>query len=314
MNTMLKGAFCASLITGSALLTSCGEKTTTPADANAADANQSANGEKKTLVITAIPDKKSSDQSVKYKALSDYLAKKLDINVKYKSSNSYSASVQAFTQGEAHLVWFGGLTGVQARAKVPGAKAIAQGKVDPKYKSYFIAHKDTGLEKSATFPKEIADMTFTFGSKSSTSGRLMPTYFIINETGKKPEDFFSKQPQFTGKLSHAGTAKAVHSGAVQVGALSYKTYDKMVKKGEIDPTVAKIIWETPGYPDYNFTAHPEIEKIFGEGFTDKLQKVLVECEDPAVLEVLMRKEGMMKASNDDFKKIVDVATQLGFLK
>ena len=42
------------------------------------------------------------------------------------------------------------------RAKVPGAKAIVQGKEDTAFKSYFIANKDAGLEKSDAFPAAIA--------------------------------------------------------------------------------------------------------------------------------------------------------------
>ena len=284
-------------------LNSCGDKNeseTTSTDAE------------KVLVITAIPDKQSSDQSERYKALTDYLSKELGVNVKYHSSNSYGASVTSFTQGETQLAWFGGVTGVQARNNVEGAQAIAQGVVDPKYKSYFIAHKDTGLVKSDTFPAEIADFTFTFGSTSSTSGRVMPTHFIIENTGKKPEDFFKKTPQFAGKRSHTGVALDVQSGAVQTGVMSYKNYKKMVAKGDIDPEVVKVIWETPDYYDYNFTIHPGVEKTFGEGFIQKVQTALVNCKDEAVLATLLREEGLIEAKNEDFNNCQEVMKKIGF--
>jgi len=266
----------------------------------------------KVLIITAIPDKKSSDQSERYKPLTDYLSNKLGVKVKYRSSNSYSASVQSFQQGETQLAWFGGVTGVQAREKVPGALAIAQGVIDPKYKSYFIAHKDTGLEKSESFPMAIADMTFSFGSTSSTSGRVMPTYFIKKETGKSPEEFFTKKHRFAGMRSHAGVAADVASGAVQTGVMSYSKYDKMVAKGEIDKDVVKIIWETPDYYDYNFTIHPNVEKTFGEGFIKKVQQALIECKDEKALDSLIRKDGLIEAKNDDFNKIKEIMKEIDF--
>jgi len=266
----------------------------------------------KVLVITAIPDKQSSDQSERYKALTDYLSKELGVKVKYHSSNKYDASVASFTNGETQLVWFGGVTGVQARNNVEGAQAIAQGVVDPKYKSYFIANKDTGLEKSDKFPAEIANFTFSFGSPSSTSGRVMPTHFIIENTGKKPEDFFKQAPQFAGARSHAGVATDVQSGAVQTGVMSYKNYNKMVAKGEIDPEVVKIIWETPDYYDYNFTIHPDVEKTFGEGFIKKVQDALINCKDKAVLATILREEGLIKATNADFDDCAEVMKKLGF--
>lgn len=282
-------------------LSSCGDKK----EANTTEPE-------KVLVITAIPDKQSSDQSERYKALTDYLSTELGINVKYHSSNSYGASVTSFTQGETQLAWFGGVTGVQARNNVAGAQAIAQGVVDPKYKSYFIAHQSTGLAKSDKFPAEIADFTFTFGSTSSTSGRVMPTHFIIENTGKKPKDFFKQPPVFAGKRSHTGVALDVQSGAVQTGVMSYKNYKKMVANGDIDPEVVKIIWETPDYYDYNFTIHPDVEKTFGEGFIQKVQDALVNCKDEAVLATLLREEGLIKAKNSDFDNCAAVMKKIDF--
>ena len=284
-------------------LNSCGDK----------KESTSNNTAEKVLVITAIPDEKISDQELKYQALADYLAEKLDIKVKLSVSKNYDAAVNRFANNEVQLVWFGGLTGVQARNKVPGAQAIAQGIADPNYKSYFIAHKDTGLEKSADFPKAIADMTFTFGSTKSTSGRLMPTWFITQETGQSPDAFFKKGVQFRKSGGHVATAEVVQAGTVQVGALSYKTYDKLVADGKIDPSVAKIIWETPSYADYNFTAHPSLNETFGEGFVEKLQTALIECKNEKALAAVNRK-GIIKAKNSDFDGIVKVAKKLEFIK
>lgn len=265
----------------------------------------------KVLVLSAIPDGKISDQELKYKALAKYLETKLEVEVKYDVSKDYDVAVERFANNEVHLMWFGGLTGVKARAKVEGAVAIAQGVADPNYKSYFIAHKSTGLKKSETFPKDIANFTFTFGSKSSTSGRLMPTYFIQKETGKTPNEFFSTPVQFS-KQSHKGTATDVNSGAVKVGVLSYKTFDKMKADGTLPD--CDIIWETPGYADYNFTAHPSLDTTFGAGFIAKLQTALVECKDEEALNAIMRESGLISAKNEDFQGIVDVAKELEFIK
>ena len=140
---MMKSCLGRIAITSTALLVaSCGDKERSAKE-----------GEReKALVITAIPDEKVSDQEANYKALQEYLAKELDIEVKFSISSSYPAAVERFKNGEVHLAWFGGYTGVQARSAVPGARAIAQGDVDPKYKSYMIANKETGLTKSDEFP------------------------------------------------------------------------------------------------------------------------------------------------------------------
>ncbi len=288
-------------------LSSCGDKK------KEADAGGDKGSAGKSLVITAIPDEKVSDQDAKFKALQEYLKTELKIDTEFSISADYSAAVERFKNGEVHLVWFGGLTGVQARKAVPGSRAIAQGDVDPKYKSYFIAHKSTGLTKSDEFPAAIKDMTFTFGSKSSTSGRLMPTYFIMQETGVTPDKFFTNPVQFQATGGHDATARAVAGGSVQVGALSYKKYDSMIADGDIKAEDAPIIWETPYYADYNLTGHPALEEMFGEGFIDKLQKVLVDCTDKDVLKAFNR-DDLIPAKNEEFEGIYEVAKEVGLMR
>jgi len=126
------------------------------------------------LRFSAIPDQNSTELQEKFQPLASYLSNRLGVPVEYVPSRDYQASVEMFKNEDVHLAWFGGLTGVQARGAVEGARAIAQGAADPQYYSYFIAHKDSGLERSDDFPQVISNLRFTFGSESSTSGRLMP--------------------------------------------------------------------------------------------------------------------------------------------
>ena len=277
------------------VLASCGDKEESGDDA--------------VLRFSAIPDQDKAEIKIGFDKIAVHLSEELGVKVEYVPSSKYSASVESFAQGDIQLAWFGGVTGAQARAKVDGAHAIAQGKADPDYYSYFIAHKDAGIERSDKFPEAIAGKSFTFGSESSTSGRVMPEYFIRQETGKSPGEFLGSDPGFSG--GHDATAKAVESGKVLVGALSYKTYDKMVAKGEIDPEICQIIWKTPFYADYNWTAHPDLEEKFGEGFTDKVKAALLAL--PVDLLDVFPRDAMIEAKDADFQGIVDVCKALGFL-
>jgi phosphonate transport system substrate-binding protein len=201
---------------------------------------------------------------------------------------------------------------VQAREAVHGARAIVQGVEDPRYYSYLIAHASTGLTRSDDFPKRLADFAFTFGSESSTSGRLMPEYFIRENTGKSPAEFFTEPYGFSG--SHPKTAELVAEGsAVKAGALNYITYDTMVAEGKLDPEVCRIVWKTPEYADYNFTAHPAIDVLFGAGTIDRLQTILVEMTDPAMLAAFQRSD-LIAARNEEFEGIKAVAAELGMIR
>ncbi len=263
------------------------------------------------LRFSAIPDQNSTELTEKFEPLAKHLSEVLGVTVEYIPSRDYQASVEMFKNGDVQLAWFGGLTGVQAREGLEGARAIAQGAVDPEYFSYFVAHGSVGRGQHPNFPAYIRELSFTFGSESSTSGRLMPEYFIRKYTKYKSTSFFTKTAFYSG--SHDKTLELVQSGQFQAGVVNYKVYEKRVEEGKINPEMCRIIWKTPSYPDYNWTAHPLLEKRFGEGFIDKLQAALIGIEDSELLAALPR-EKLIPAKNEDFEMIRQVALDLEMIR
>ena len=263
------------------------------------------------LRFTAIPDQNTTELAEKLAPLSRHLAEVLGVPVEYVPAHDYQASVEMFKNGDVLLGWFGGLTGVQARHAVPGARAIAQGAEDAAYYSYFIAHRSTGLERSDELPTSIADLRFTFGSESSTSGRLMPEYFLLQATGREASELFAQPPGFSG--SHDKTVELVESGQYQAGAVNYKVYERRVEEGKTDPDVCRVVWKTPPYADYNWTVHPDVERIFGNGFTRRLTEALIAIDDPALLVALPR-DRLVPASDEEYEAIREVAVKLGMLR
>lgn len=262
------------------------------------------------FVFTAIPDQDESRLVERFTRTAQYLEAKLGIPVTYLPVKSYPAAVTAFVNGQVQLAWFGGFTGVQARRAVPGAQAIAQGAQDAAFKTYFIANAATGLTKSQTFPTGIAGKSFTFGSRASTSGRLMPEYFIRKEMGgRAPEAVFSRIG-FSG--DHSRTIQLVQSGSFEVGAVDYSVWDLEAKTDRIDPAKIKIIWETPTFPDYQWTVRGDVDAIYGPGFTDKLKAALLAVNDPAILQPFARSK-FIAAKNSDYAPIEDVAKATGLL-
>lgn len=261
------------------------------------------------FVFTAIPDQDESRLRTRFGKVADYLSKELGIPVEYVPVKSYAAAVTAFQNDQVQLAWFGGLSGVQARARVEGSQALAQGVEDEAFVTYFIAHESTGLEESDGFPEAMSGKTFTFGSKGSTSGRLMPEFHIRNEFGKAPEDVFSRVG-FSG--DHSRTIALVQSGAFEVGAVNFAVWEKELKDGKIDPSKVRIIWRTPPYPDYQWTIRGDADERFGAGFTDKVRDALLSMKDPAFLESFPR-SGFIPATNADYEPIEKVGKQIGLL-
>jgi phosphonate transport system substrate-binding protein len=262
------------------------------------------------LTFTAIPDQDQSKLKLRFQRVADYLAKTLQVEVKYIPVKSYAAAISAFRNNEVQLAWFGGLSGARARQLVPGSQAIAQGEEDRRFSSYFIAHHSTGLKASDSFPAGITDKTFTFGSKGSTSGRLMPEYYIREHLKKAPKALF-KTVGFSG--DHNLTVTQVQAGAFQIGAVNYKVWESMLAAGTIDLEKVNVIWKTPQYTDYQWTIRANVEKRFGKGFIEKVQTALIQMQDPDLLSQFPR-SSFIKASNEDYKAIKDTAVLLDLME
>jgi phosphonate transport system substrate-binding protein len=263
----------------------------------------------KDFTFTAIPDQDSTQLEARFSKVSAYLQEKLGIKVVYVPVKSYTAAVSAFTNDQVQLAWFGGLSGVQARMRVPGSQAIAQGYEDQFFKTYFIAHESAGVSKRERFPTDIAGKTLTFGSKGSTSGRLMPEFYIREAFGKAPEAVFERVG-FSG--DHSRTIALVNSGAYQIGVVNYQVWDTELAEGKIDAARVKVIWETPAYPDYQWTIRGDVDQHWGDGFSAKVKAALLTMDDPDLLASFPRQR-FVEATNADYQPILDTARQLGLI-
>ncbi|HVL02866.1 MAG TPA: PhnD/SsuA/transferrin family substrate-binding protein, partial [Acidimicrobiales bacterium] len=67
------------------------------------------------FTIGAIPDQDPEVLQRLYGTVAGYLAKELAVAVEYVPVADYGAAVNLFRAGDRDMVWFGGLTGVQAR-------------------------------------------------------------------------------------------------------------------------------------------------------------------------------------------------------
>ncbi|MGU3385590.1 putative selenate ABC transporter substrate-binding protein [Methylobacterium sp. D53M] len=262
------------------------------------------------LVFTGIPDQDESRLVERFGKVAAYLEAELGVPVRYIPVKSYPAAVTAFTNGQVQLAWFGGFTGVQARKAVPGSQAIAQGAEDAAFKTYVIANAATGLKPEKDFPKAVAGRTFTFGARASTSGRLMPEYFVRQAfPGKTPEQVFARVG-FSG--DHTRTIQLVQSGAFAVGAVDYSVWDLDSKAGKVDPKAVSVIWESPTFPDYQWTVRGDVEQTYGAGFTDRLRAALTGIADPAILEPFGRSK-FIPVTNAAYEPLVEVGRSTGLL-
>lgn len=269
-----------------------------------------------TLRVGGIPDQDAQRLARRYEIFADYLSKELDVPVEYVPSVSYSAVVTAFTQNDVQLAFFGALTGVQARLQNPGARAIVQRAHDAEFHSKYVVRggdEFADLNSLDDLVGKTGDLTITFGSESSTSGHLMPRYFL-GKAGINVANDFRTPPGFSG--SHDKTWQLVAAGSYDVGALAEDVWARAVTEGKADPAQVRELDTTPNYFNYNWTARADLDEVYGDGFTDKVQAVLLALnmqEHGEILE-LFSTERFIATNNENYQAIESVARELGIIQ
>lgn len=267
------------------------------------------------FVIGAIPDQDPEKLQREYARLADYLSEELAVPVEFRPVTDYPASVSAFRVGDLDMVWFGGLTGVQARLQVDGAEAILQRDLDERFTSVFIASVDSGIPVLSGVDglAELKGRTFTFGSESSTSGRLMPQSFL-DQAGVTLNDF-AGEPGFSG--AHDKTIALVEAGSFEAGALNSQVWYDRVEAGEVDLSKVQLILETPTYHDYHWVVRPDITERYGEDFPQKVVDAFLnldasDAEEAQILD-FFGAEKFIASENGNYAQIEAVGREVGLI-
>ncbi len=264
-----------------------------------------------TLYIGGIPDQDASVLQDRFDSLAEYLSDETGLPVRYQPSSDYAAVVTAFKQGDLHMGWYGGLTGVQARLAVPDARAVAQRPLDEEFHSVFIARKALGV----TSLEDLKGRTFTFGSESSTSGRLMPAYYLA-EAGIDPDKDF-RAVNFSG--SHDKTWKLVEAGAFDAGALNANVWETRVEAGDVDLGKVEAFWTTPAYYGYHWVLRGDLAGDFGEDAQANITRALLALDagngdsQSKIMEAFQA-ERFIPTQNDNYRAIENVARILDIIR
>ena len=238
-----------------------------------------------TLKVSAIPDEAPTELLRKFKPLGEYLEKQLGMKVEFVPVSDYPAVVEALATDRIDMAWLGGFTFVQARLKTGNAIPLVQREQDAQFTSKFIT-ADPNVHSLA----DLKGKTFAFGSVSSTSGSLMPRYFMLKNDNIKPEAYFSRVA-YSG--AHDATVAWVQAGKVDAGVLNASVWQKLVDAGKVDTTKVKVFATTPTYFDYNWTVRGTLDPALAA----KIKKAFLDL-DPA---------------NPEQKKILDLQAASRFI-
>jgi phosphonate transport system substrate-binding protein len=261
-----------------------------------------------TLRMSAIPDENPTELMRIYAPFAEYLQREIGIPVQFTPVVDYAATVEGMAANKLDLVWFGGLTHVQARIRTNNtAYAIAMREEDLRFKSVFITNPQANIKSL----EGLKGKTFAFGSAGSTSGHTMPRYFLL-KAGIVPEQDFSK---FSYSGAHDATALWVQSERVDAGALNMSVWEKLVDTKKVDTAQVFVFWTTPPYVDYNWTVRGDLDK----GLVEKIKQAFLKLdrsnpEQAKLLDLHRATRYIAVESEDIFQPIEEAARQGGLIK
>jgi phosphonate transport system substrate-binding protein len=259
------------------------------------------------LKVSAIPDENPNELMRIYAPFAEYLGKELGMKVQFTPVVDYAATVEGLAAKKLDLVWYGGFTSVQAVRRTDGnARRLVLRQEDAEFKSVFIAKPGSGIASLA----DLKGKTFAFGSVSSTSGHLMPRYFLLQSRMNPEKDM--KQVAFSG--AHDATALWVESGRVDAGALNFLVWDKLVQQKKVDLTKVNVFYTTPPYVDYCWTARADLDAGLQDKITAAFLKLDAATPEHKRLLDLHRTKKYIKANDADWKSVEDAAVAAGLLK
>ena len=259
------------------------------------------------LRVSAIPDEAPTELQRKFTPLGDYLKKETGMDVVFTPVTDYAAVVEGLATNKIDMAWLGGFTFVQARIRSNGGVVpIVQRAEDEVFTSKFIVP----IDSTARTLVDLKGKTFAFGAPSSTSGSLMPRYFLL-QAGIDPEKDF-KTVAFSG--AHDATVAFVAASRVEAGVLNASVWEKLVESKNPNAAKVRVLATTPTFYDYNWTVRPGLDPAVTRKLTDAFLKL--DPANPVQKEILglQRASKFIATKSSNYDGIEAAAKSAGLIK
>src|SRR5438445_8163964 len=256
------------------------------------------------LRVSMIPTTDPGKATREMQPLVDHLARSTGGEVQMTIPTNYAAVVEALLNDQVDIAHLGGFTYVQA-SKRAGVKPLVQRERDREFHSLFITQAGSPIKSLA----DLKGRSFAFGDVNSTSGHLMPEYFM-RRNGVDREVI--AKAIYTG--GHDATLLAVVNGKVDAGALDEAVFQRMVKDGKLDPAKAAVFYTTPPFFDYVWAARKGLDPKLVDSFANAFLNLNANNpEQKSILEFL-RATKYVRARDDDYDRLRQAAKDAGLLK
>ena len=258
------------------------------------------------LRVSAIPDEAPTELQRKFKPLGEYLSQATGMKVVFTPVSDYAAVVESLATKKLDLAWLGGFTYVQAKIRTNGtAIPIVQRAEDAVFTSKFIT-ADPAIKTLA----DLKGKTFAFGAPSSTSGSLMPRFFL-QQDGLNPEKDF-KTVAYSG--AHDATVAFVAAGKADAGVLNTSVWDKLVESKKVDTSKVRVFATTPTYFDYNWTVRGDLDPAIIKKLKDAFLALDPSKPEHKAIMDLQRASKFVATESKNYDGIEAAAKSAGLLK
>src|SRR5229473_622876 len=159
---------------------------------------------------------------------------------------------------------------------------------------------------------DVADLeghTFAFGDVNSTSGHLMPEYFMREA---KVNPAVISKAIYTG--GHDATLLAVANVKVDAGALDEAVFQRLTSSGKVDPQVVRVFYTTPPFFDYVWVARKGLDPALAKSVADSF--LALDAGDPAQKQILdaLAASKYVTVEDQSYDKLRTAARAAGLLK
>ena len=190
-------------------------------------------------------DKSSAIKSLWEPFIED-MQKQTGLKVNAFFATDYTGIIEAQRFNKIQVAWYGNKSAIEAVDRANG-EVFAQF-IDlhgtPGYYSYLIVHRDSPINNLDDLFRNSKNLTFGAGDPQSTSGTLVPGYYVFTQRGIEAKDAF----KVVRPASHGINLLAVLNKQVDVATNNSEELDKLQLKDPEKRKEVKIIWTSPLIP------------------------------------------------------------------
>lgn len=192
----------------------------------------------------------STDKSAAIKSLWDPfiedMQKQTGLKVNAFFATDYTGIIEAQRFNKIQVAWYGNKSAIEAVDRANGEVFAQFIDLDgrPGYYSYLITHRDSPLNNLDDVFKNPKSLSYGAGDPQSTSGTLVPGFYVFAKRGVDPKDVF----KVVRPASHGVNLLAVLNKQVDLASNNSEELDKLELKDPAKRKEVKILWTSPLIP------------------------------------------------------------------